>query len=147
MKREYYSNSGLWLVLTTVIIYIVVIYFMFDESLTTFIQYLPFVAILIINSLMLILYGRELFSKKPLLTLEEDQMIYRAMTKTHTILYKDIQKIQRTYNGSRNKKQINRIGIQLHSTKKPIFIIIQSINYDSEKLFEEIMIAVYKKEA
>lgn len=147
MKKEYYSNSGLWLIITTIVIYIVTIYFMFDEANDTLINYLPFIAIILLNSLMLIFYGRELFSKKPLLILESDQLIYRGMTKTHTILYKDIQRIQRTYNGSKNKKQVNRIGIQLLSEKKPIFIIVQSINYDSEKLFEEIVSAVYKKEA
>ena len=145
MKKEYYSKNGLWLIITTGIIYLVTIYFMLDNSIDTIAEYLPFIGILALNSAMLLLYGRELFSKKPLLILEEDKMTIRGMLKTHIVNYEDIQKIQRTYNGSKKHKQVNRIGIKLKDIEKPIYIVIQSIDYDPDKLFEDITQFVYKK--
>lgn len=146
MKKEYFSSNGLWLIISSILIYVVTIYFVFDEGNDTFLEYLPFAVILVLNSVMLVLFGRELFSKKPLLVLESDQLTYRGMFKTYNIKYADIQKIQKTYTGTRHKKQMNRIGINLLNIKKPVFIIIQSINYDGEKLYEEIMDIVYKRE-
>ena len=118
---------------------------MLDESIDTIAEYLPFIGILALNSAMLLLYGRELFSKNPLLILEEDKMTIRGMLKTHIVNYEDIQKIQRTYNGSKKHKQVNRIGIKLKDIEKPIYIVIQSIDYDPDKLFEDITQFVYKK--
>jgi len=136
MEKEYYSKNGLWLIITVLLIYVATIYYIFDNGNDSFIEYLPFIIILILNTLMLIFYGRELFSKKPLLVLEERQLIYRGMFKTHTILYEDIKNIQKTYNGSKNRKQVNRIGIEFIEDKNPVFIIVQSINFDADKLFE-----------
>jgi len=147
MKKEYYSKSGLWLIITSIVIYAVTSYYLFNGGNDYFIEYFVFISILVLNTLMLIFYGKELFSKKPLLILKDDQLIYRGMLKTHTILYKDIRKIQRTYNGTRNKKQVNRIGVELLNDKKAVFIIVQSIDYDADKLFEEMKKAIYKKEA
>ena len=145
MRKEYHSTNGLWLIITSLVIYAVTIYYLFDQGNDTFIEYLLFASILVLNTLMLIFFGKEVFSKKPLLILEEDQLVYRGMLKTHTILYKDIRKIQRTYNGTRNKKQVNRIGIELLDDRKPVFIIIQSIDYDADKLFEDMKNMIYKK--
>ena len=145
MKKEYYSKNGLWLIITALIIYVVSIYYLFNPHNDTFIEYLPFIAILVLNTLMLIFFGKELFSKKPLLILEDNLLVYRGMLKTHTILYKDIRKIQRTYNGTKNKKQVNRIGIELLDDRKPVFIIVQSIDYDANKLFEDMKNMIYKK--
>ena len=147
MRKEYHSKNGLWLIITAIVIYSVTIYFIFDSGNDSFMEYLVFISILVLNTLMLIFYGKELFSKKPLLILEDDQLIYRGMLKTHTILYKDIRKIQRTYNGTRNKKQVNRIGIDLLDDRKAVFIIVQSIDYNADKLFEEMKSTIYKKEA
>ena len=145
MRKEYHSTNGLWLIITSLVIYAVTIYYLFDQGNDTFIEYLLFASILVLNTLMLIFFGKEVFSKKPLLILEEDQLVYRGMLKTHTILYKDIRKIQRTYNGTRNEKQVNRIGIELLDDRKPVFIIIQSIDYDADKLFEDMKNMIYKK--
>jgi len=146
MKKEFYSKNGLWLIITVLIIYAVTIYYVFDSGNNTFYEYLPFIIISLLNSAILILFGRELFSKKPLLVLENDRLTYRGMIKTYSIQYKDIQKIQRTYTGTKNKKQVNRIGIKLIDIKKPVYIIIQSIDYDADELFNEIMDSVYKRE-
>jgi hypothetical protein len=67
--------------------------------------------------------------------------------KTHIIEYRDIVKVQRTYNGTRNKKQVNRIGIKLKDIDKPVYIIVQSIDYNSEKLYKDIMQFVYKNKS
>jgi hypothetical protein len=145
MRKEYHSTNGLWLIITSLVIYVVTIYYLFDKGNDTFIEYMLFASILVLNTLMIIFFGKEIFSKKPLLILEDNQLIYRGMLKTHTILYKDIRKIQRTYNGTRNKKQVNRIGIELLDERKPVFIIVQSIDYDADKLFEDMKSMIYKK--
>lgn len=145
MRKEYHSTNGLWLIITSLVIYAVTIYYLFDQGNDTFVEYLLFASILVLNTLMVIFFGKEIFSKKPLLILEDDQLIYRGMLKTHTILYKDIRKIQRTYNGTRKKKQVNRIGIELLDDRKPVFIIVQSIDYDANKLFEDMKSMIYKK--
>ena len=145
MSKEYHSKNGLWLIISVVVIYALSIYYLFDKGNNTFIEYLPFIVMLVLNTLMLILFGRELFSKKPLLILEESQLSYRGMLKTHVVFYSDIREIQRTYNGTKNRKQINRIGIALKDDRKPIYIIVQSIDYDAEKLFEEMKNMIYKK--
>ena len=145
MRKEYFSTSGLWIIITALVIYAPTIYFMFDSTVNSFITYLPFVIILILNSLMLFFYGRELFSKEPLLILEEDKLTYRGMFKTHVISYEDITTIQRTFNGSRKRKQINRIGIKVKDIEKPVYIIVQSIEYNSEKLFKDITELANKK--
>ena len=54
MKKEYYSRNGLWLIITTGLIYLVTIYFMFDDSIVSFLEYLPFIVIIILNSVMLV---------------------------------------------------------------------------------------------
>ena len=147
MKKEYYSKSGLWLVITAVLVYVVTIYFMFNDEIDTFVEYLPFVGILLANTAMLILLGKELFSKEPILILEHSSLTYRGILKTHIIEYRDIVKVQRTYNGTRNKKQVNRIGIKLKDIDKPVYIIVQSIDYNSEKLYKDIMQFVYKNKS
>ncbi len=144
MRKEYFSTSGLWVIVTTGIIYLGTIFFMFDSSVDTFIEYLPFIVILIFNSLMLFFYGRELFSKEPLLIIESDRLTYRGMLKTHVIPYTDIEKVQKTYNGSKKKKQVNRIGIKIKEIENPVYIIVQSIDYDSEMLYKDIVAMVYK---
>lgn len=146
MKKEYYSKNGLWLKISIAVIYAVTIYYIFDNGDNTLSQYLPYIIILILNTLMLAFYGRELFSKKPLLVLEDRQLIYRGMFKTYTILYEDIKNIQKIGNASKNRKHINRIGIVFVDERNPIFIIVQSINYNADKLFEEMMSVVSKKE-
>lgn len=147
MKKEYYSKNGLWLIVSSIVIYAVTIYYIFDSGNNTFLEYLPFIVILVLNTIMLILFGRELFSKKPLLVLEENQLIYRGMIKTHTIQYSNIKNIARTYSGNENKKQVNRIGIELLDDRNPVFIIVQSIDYNAEELFADMIKIVFKKEA
>lgn len=147
MKKEYYSKNGLWLILTVFAIYVVTIYYIIDSGYDTFNEYLPFIIILVLNTAMLVLFRRELFSKKPMLVLETDQLTYRGMLKTYNVKYSEILKIQKTYTGTKNKNHVNRIGMKLKDIKKPVYIILQSINYDAEKLFEEIMDTIYKREA
>lgn len=147
MKKEYYSKNGLWLILTVFAIYVVTIYYIVDSGYDTFNEYLPFIIILVLNTAMLVLFRRELFSKKPMLVLETDQLTYRGMLKTYNVKYSEILKIQKTYTGTKNKNHVNRIGMKLKDIKKPVYIILQSINYDAEKLFEEIMDTIYKREA
>jgi hypothetical protein len=146
MQKEYYSKNGLWLIISVTIIYAVTIYYIFDEGNNTFLEYLPFIIILILNTLMLVFYGRELFSKKPLLVLEEKQLIYRGMFKTYVILYDDIKNIRKTDNGSKRRKQTTRIGIEFIEDRNPVFIIVQSIDYDAEKLFNNMLAIIFKKE-
>lgn len=147
MRKEYFSKNGLWLIISVSVIYAVTIYYIFDKGNNTFLEYLPFVIILILNTLMLVFYGRELFSRKPLLVLEENKLTYRGMFKTHEILYEDIKNIQKTDNGSKNRKQVTRIGIEFVEDKHPLFIIVQSINYNPDKLYDEMMNIIFKKEA
>lgn len=146
MQKEYYSKNGLWLIISVSIIYAVTIYYIFDKGNDTFLEYLPFIIILVLNTLMLVFYGRELFSKKPLLVLEDKQMIYRGMFKTHIILYDDIKNIRKTDNGSKKRKQTTRIGIEFIEDRNPVFIIVQSINFDADKLFDNMKAIIYKKE-
>lgn len=146
MQKEYYSKNGLWLIISVSVIYAVTIYYIFDKSNNTFLEYLPFIIILILNSLMLVFYGRELFSKKPILVLEEKQLVYRGMFKTYIILYDDIKNISKTDNGSKNRKQVTRIGIEFIEDRNPVFIIVQSINYNADKLFDNMKAMINNKE-
>ena len=146
MQKEYFSKNGLWLIISASVIYAVTIYYIFDKGNDTFLEYLPFIIILILNTLMIVFYGRELFSKKPILVLEEKQLIYRGMFKTYTILYEDIKRIQKTDNGSKKRNQVTRIGIEFIEDRNPVYIIVQSINYNPDKLFENMKTMINKKE-
>ncbi len=147
MRKEYYSKNGLWLIISIAIIYAVTFYYIFDKGSDTFSEYVPYLIILVLNTLMLVFYGRELFSKKPLLVLDDRQLIYRSMFKTYTILYEDIKIIRKYVNGSKNRIHTRRIGIEFIENRSSIFIIVQSINYNADKLFDEMMSEIFKKEA
>ena len=147
MQKEYFSKKGLWLIISSSVIYAVTIYYIFDKGNDTFLEYLPFVIVLILNTLMLVFYGRELFSKKPILVLEDKQLVYRGMFKTYTILYEDIKNIHKTDNGSKKRNQVTRIGIEFIEDRNPVFIIVQSINYNPDKLFENMKTMINKKES
>jgi len=146
MQKEYFSKNGLWLIISASVIYAVTIYYIFDKGNDTFLEYLPFIIILILNTLMIVFYGRELFSKKPILVLEDKQLIYRGMFKTYSILYEDIKNIQKTDNGSKKRNQVTRIGIEFIEDRNPVYIIVQSINYNPDKLFENMKTMINKKE-
>ena len=85
-------------------------------------------------------------SKKPILVLEDKQLIYRGMFKTYSILYEDIKNIQKTDNGSKKRNQVTRIGIEFIEDRNPVYIIVQSINYNPDKLFENMKTMINKKE-